>query len=161
MGSFWRSKNGLGHQTCPRIGPRGVFPVSHSPFWRPFGVIFLLIFGPWGHFGGAMDSFLESKNGLGHQTCPKTAPRGATTFSRASFWRHFGAIFSHFLHFLAKKRGSEICPFFLRFWGLPERSTGWAHMQSVHAGAVQTHFFSCTFSEKRLSRVFILSQCWM
>ncbi len=31
-------------------------------------------------------------------------------------------------------------PFFLRFLGRPERSTGWAHMQSVHAGAVQTHF---------------------
>ena len=29
---------------------------------------------------------------------------------------------------------------FLRILNPPERSTGWAHMHSVHAGAVQTHF---------------------
>ena len=31
--------------------------------------------------------------------------------------------------------------FFLWFWGRPGRSMGWAHMQSVRAGAVETHFF--------------------
>ena len=31
--------------------------------------------------------------------------------------------------------------FFLWFWGRPGRSMGWAHMQSAHACAVETHFF--------------------
>ena len=35
--------------------------------------------------------------------------------------------------------------FFLRFLSRPERSTGWADMQSVHAGAVQTHFSTFAF----------------
>ena len=48
--------------------------------------------------------------------------------------------FEHFWYFLVKKGGSEICPFFLWFFGYPECSKGWAHMQSVHACAVQTHF---------------------
>ena len=34
--------------------------------------------------------------------------------------------------------------FFLWFWGRPGRSMGWAHMQSVRAGAVETHF--CVFA---------------
>ena len=43
------------------------------------------------------------------------------------------------------KRGLlKYVSFFLRFLGRPELSTGRAHMQSVHAGAVQTHFFSFT-----------------
>ena len=35
--------------------------------------------------------------------------------------------------------------FFLWFWGRPGRSMGWAHMQSAHACAVETHFFVFAF----------------
>ena len=42
---------------------------------------------------------------------------------------------------------------FLRILNPPERSTGWAHMHSVHAGAVQTHFFiSALFSENTFQK---------
>ena len=92
-----------------------------------------------------MGSFLGSKNGLGHQTCPKTAPRGATTFSESPFWRLLEPIFLLFLIFCLKRGVLKYVPFFLRFLGRPELSTGWAHMQSVHAGAVQTHFFNFAF----------------
>ena len=30
------SKNGFGHQQCPKSRQRGATPFSHSPFWRPF-----------------------------------------------------------------------------------------------------------------------------
>ena len=39
--------------------------------------------------------------------------------------------------------------FVLRFWGRPERSKGWAHMQSVRAGAVQTNFSIFTLFLKK------------
>ena len=35
--------------------------------------------------------------------------------------------------------------FFLGFLGRPGRSMGWAHMQSVRAGAVETHFAKMLF----------------
>ena len=35
--------------------------------------------------------------------------------------------------------------FFLWFWGRLGRSMGWAHMQSAHACAVETHFFVFAF----------------
>ena len=38
--------------------------------------------------------------------------------------------------------------FFLCFLGHPGRSMGWAHMQSVRAGAVETHFFVFAFVSK-------------
>ena len=41
--------------------------------------------------------------------------------------------------------------FILQFLGCPERSMGCAHMQFVHAGAVQKHFFSFTLFLKNSS----------
>ena len=38
--------------------------------------------------------------------------------------------------------------FFLWFWGRPGRSMGWAHMQSAHACAVETHVFVLHFFKK-------------
>ena len=64
---------------------------------------FEAFFGPWGHSWGTMGSFLRSKNGLGHQTYPKTAPRGATLVSVSPFLGHFGGIFSYFFDFSAEK----------------------------------------------------------
>ena len=88
-----------------------------------------------------MGSFLGSKNGLGTKHAPRGAPRGATTKIPSpildSFWSSFLSIFE----ILGLKRvGLTYIPFFRRFLGRPERSKGWANMQSVHAGAVQTHF---------------------
>ena len=51
-------------------------------------------------------------------------------------------MFNFFSIFCLKRGVLKSVPFFLRFLGRPELSTGRAHMQSVHAGAVQTHFFS-------------------
>ena len=44
--------------------------------------------------------------------------------------------------------------FFLWFWGRPGCSMGWAHMQSAHACAVETHFFvfAC-FLKNRLQMI--------
>ena len=41
---------------------------------------------------------------------------------------------------LIKNTVIETIHFFRRFLGRPERSSGWAHMQSVRAGSNQTHF---------------------
>ena len=41
--------------------------------------------------------------------------------------------------------------FVLLCLGCPERSKGWAHMQSVHAGAAQTHFYVFTVFLKSAS----------
>ena len=59
-----------------------------------------------------MGSFLESKNGLGHQTCPKTAPRGATPEITSLIWTHLGSHVRTFSHFSVKNNSSEICLFF-------------------------------------------------
>ena len=81
-----------------------------------FCVIFEVIFGPWGHFGDAVGSLLESKNGLDHQRCPKSRPRGATPFSKSPFWRPFGALFSNVFVFFLKKAVLKYVPFFVDFW---------------------------------------------
>ena len=80
------------------------------------------------------------KNGLGHQKCPKSRQSEISGISTHPFGDLLELCFRTFSYFFGKNSGSEICPFFLRFLGRPERSTGWAHMQSVHACAVQTHF---------------------
>jgi len=69
-----------------------------------------------------------------------------------------GHVFRICAYVLPQKKTSEIDSFFLRFLGRPERFTGWAHMQSVHACAVQTHFsvFAC-FLKNRLPR----TMCWL
>ena len=73
------------------------------------------------------------------QDCSKRRfPRFEVTFLEICW----SICFFVFLYFLSRKRAYEICFFCSSIFGLPERSTGWAHMQSVHASAVQTHFFS-------------------
>ena len=67
------------------------------------GTICSVIFAPWSHFGGAMGSFLGSKNGLGHQTCPKIAPRGVFPVISSPFWKPFGVMFSYFCIFCLKR----------------------------------------------------------
>merc|ERR1711924_401743 len=57
-----------------------------------------------------------------------------------------------------KRVGLKYDPFFLCFFGRPERSKGWANMQSVHAGAVQTHFSIFTLSLKSRSQI---TSCWV
>ena len=120
-----------------------------------FGALFESFFHLRGHFlsnfrplealWGSYGLIFGVKKWLGApnmpQDCPKRRhPRFAVTFLK-TLWSIFFVCFV----FPSKKSGYEICNFFLRFLGRPERSTGWAHMQSVHAGAVQTHFFSFTF----------------
>ena len=92
---------------------------------------------PGSTLGALWAHFLNQKSALGS----KGAPRGATPEINSHFWRPFGALLSHFLFLSAKKSGSEIGDFFLQFVGHPQRSKGWAHMQSVRAGAAQTQFF--------------------
>ena len=93
---------------------------------------------PGSTLGVLLAHFLNQKWALGS----KGAPRGATPEIKSPFWRPLETCFSYFLHFFQTIAVLKYVPFFLRFLGRPERSTGWAHMQSVHAGAVQTHFFS-------------------
>ena len=104
--------------------------------------IFLSNFRPLEALWGSYGLIFGVKKWFGHQTCPKIAPRSVFPVSGSPFWRSFGVIFSYFLYFSPKKKASEICSFFSSIFGSPELSTGRAHMQSVHAGAVQTHFFS-------------------
>ena len=61
-------------------------------------------------------------------------------------------MFRIFCIFFLKRAVLKYVPFFLCFLGRPERCTGWAHVQSVHAGAVQTHFCVFTFFSKIASR---------
>ena len=68
--------------------------------------------------------------------------------------RPFGALFLIFFSFSCKKGVLKYVPVFLRFLGHPERSTGRAHMQSVRACAVQTHF---SVFEVRLKKRFLKS----
>ena len=50
--------------------------------------------------------------------------------------------------------------FVLLCLGCPERSKGWAHMQSVHAGAVQTHSSVFTVFLKSAPEDTIFAQYW-
>ena len=103
---------------------------------------------PGSTLGALWAHFLNQKSAWGS----KGAPRGATPEIPSAFWRPFGALFLNIVAFFVKNRGSEIGCFFLQFFGHPERSKGWAHMQSVHAGAVQTHFFMFTLFLKSRSQ---------
>ena len=103
---------------------------------------------PGSTLGALWANFLNQKSAWGS----KGAPRGATPEIKSPFWRPFGALFLNIVAFSVKNRGSEIGCFFLIFFGHPERSKGWAHMQSVHAGAVQTHFFIFTLFLKSRSQ---------
>ena len=87
-----------------------------------------------------------------HFSCQKTdwgakgAPRGASTIIPYHIWVPFWIYFPHFFGFSIQK----VCTwyttlFFSQFLWCTECSWGWAHMQSVHVYAVQTHFslFAC------------------
>ena len=56
----------------------------------------------------------------------------------------------------ANNNGSEILYLFVRFLVRPERSTGWAPMQSVTACAVQAHFSIFDFSGNILDSIEII-----
>ena len=83
------------------------------------------------------------------QVAPKRRhPRNPLTLLDSS-WDPF----SIYLCVFCLKRSVLKCDtFFLQFLGRPEPSAGWAHMQSVHAGAVQTQFCVFTFFAKIASR---------
>ena len=89
-----------------------------------------------------MGSFLAV---LATKHAPRLLPEAFSPFRTHLFGHLLGKVFSIFCIFCQKRGVLKYVAFFLRFLGRPERSTGWAHMQSVHAGAVQTHFFSFTF----------------
>ena len=80
------------------------------------------------------------KKGLRTPKVRQERPKGLTPEIKSPFWNHFGTMCSHMFAIAPLKNTSKIDSFFLRFAGRPERFTGWAHMQSVHACAVQTHF---------------------
>ena len=54
-----------------------------------------------------MGSFLRSKNGLRHETFPKTAPGCAILDSASPFSTSFGCYFLYSLYFFLQKRGSD------------------------------------------------------
>ena len=91
---------------------------------------------PGSTLGALWAHFLNQKSAWGS----KGAPRGATPEINSPFWRPFGALFLNIFVFLLKRAVLKLVAFFLPFFDHPERSMGWAHMQSVRAGAVQTHF---------------------
>ena len=107
-------------------------------FVGPLGIIFEAFWIIWEYFGGAVGSLFELKS----VWRSKGAQRGATLFSNSPFWTPFGALsFLNVFSFLLKRAVLKWVAVFLRCFGHPERSKGWARMQSVHAGAVETHFF--------------------
>ena len=92
------------------------FQAHFEGYLLTVGVIFEVVFGPWGHFGDAVGSLFESKNGLDHQRCPKSRQRGATPEIKTPFWRPFGAPFSNIFDFLLKKAVLKYVHFLFDFW---------------------------------------------
>ena len=110
---------------------------------------------PWGHFWSPLDAPFVLKNRPGRQRWPRRRhPQNKVTHVDP-FGRSF---LVYFLVFFVEKWGLETGPFFLRFWGRPERFKGWSHMQSVHACAVQAHF--SVFASSLKSRCQQTS-CWV
>ena len=102
-----------------------------------FGTLLGSLLQPWVHFGSTLDALFASKIGLGRQRCPKRRHPGNKLTHLETFWRH---IFVYFRIRMQTKMYSKYVPVFLRFLGRLGRFMGSAHMQSVHACAVQTHF---------------------
>ena len=121
---------------------------SFSHLWGYFLSNFRSLEALWGSYG----LIFGVQKWLGAPNMPQDCPKRHHHVFGVTLLETFWDLFFDFLHFLLKKRGSEICPFFLQFLGRPERSTGSAHMQSVHAGAVQTHFFIFTLFLKSSSQ---------
>ena len=98
--------------------------------------------GPWVHFYRTVDALSVSKIRLRCQRCPKRHHHQNKLPHLGSFWRHG---FIHFRFSMHIDTYLKHVSFFLRCLGRPGRFMGWAHMQSVHACAVQTHFFVSSF----------------
>ena len=80
----------------------------------------------------------------------KGAPRGASTKIPSPIWVPFGDHFSYLFVFLMQRSVYLThVVFFSQFLGCTECSWGWAHMQSVHVYAVQTHFSVVAFFLKK------------
>ena len=98
---------------------------------------------------GAPGAYFGSQNMIrgtqNTQEPPKKRHLGNKLIHLDTFWTSF---LTFFAVLLLKKMILRHVPIFLRFWGGPERYTGRAHMQSVHACAVQTHFSYFVFSLK-------------
>ena len=92
-------------------------------------------------FGAFGMHFLCQKSDWGS----KGAQRGATPEIKSPIWTPFGGIFRICSYCLVQQSAYFKHILFSSILGRIEQSTGWAHMQSVHAGAVQTHFsiFTC------------------
>ena len=102
---------------------------------------FRLLESPWESYGLTFGV----KKWLGAPNMPQDCPKRRHHVFGVTFLETFWDLFFDIVCIFCKKRWVlTYVPFFLRFLGRPERSTGWAHMQSVHAGAVQTHF--CVFA---------------
>ena len=124
---------------------------------------FEAIFSPCGYFWGTTGSFLRSKNGLGHQTYPKMAPRGATLVSSSPFVWLFGSIFWYFFDFLSQPAsqpagrassgdgdvwelvaGVQPCPACKGSWALSSNLNGCASTEFPWVRLPLEVFFNCT-----------------
>ena len=105
-------------------------------FGRSFGATFAPVGSFWGHFGYifCMKKRTEAPKVL------QERPKALTPEIKSRFGSHSEGIFLTFAGKMCVFVVLFAVLFFLRFLSRPERSMGWAHMQSVHAGAVQTHF---------------------
>ena len=99
--------------------------------WESYGLIFVV------------------KKWLGAPNMPQDCPKRRHHLFKGTLCGDILGTFFHMFCIFCLKRGVlKYVLLFLRFLGRPEPSTGWAHMQSVHAGAVQTHFSVFAFSLK-------------
>jgi hypothetical protein len=104
------------------------------------GVIFELCSVLGGTLGSLLEPFgctFRVKKQTGAPKVPQEAPPPKFPHPFGPLWE---VIFHIFIYFVVQKVVLKHVPFFLRFWGRPERFKGWAHMQSVRAGSIQTHF---------------------
>ena len=114
--------------------------VPGRQIWRHFcdiGTTFGVHFGSWGslleHFGG---TFREKI-----QTGAPKVPTGASPPFRSHLLGYlFGDFLCMFCAFDGKKVSLEHDLLFIAILGRIGHSMRWAHVQSVHACAVQTHF---------------------
>ena len=119
------------------------FVQSLGPFWRHFyhfGALVGSLWRPWAHFWSTWDALFMSKTDWGAKGAPRGAKGGPPPYFTHPFGHLLETIFRTCSYFPVKRRVLETGSFFLRFWGRRGRFVGWAHMQSVHACAVNTHF---------------------
>jgi len=117
----------------------GVTFTTLAPLWES-------ILLPWGHFWSTLDALFVTKNRLGRQRCPQRRHHQNKVTYLDTFWRSFS---TNCRGFDAKGCVLETGRSFSSILGRFERSRGWAHMRSVHACAVQTHFSVFVFFLKK------------